>query len=313
MLSNDYISEVQKELDKHYSTGLDEAGDHAVHILRTDDSDNALIVRHPTVFDGQDNDEVPAKLKRFLVIRLIANDGQWGYLVNQQMIHAHKFAGKSYSLCLNQFKNNTITEKGQKKLRQNLMNEFRIKLTYNGLLVAKVTGKFITAYDNLVKAIKYIEANGANYTQQSNINPTYEAEKGLRMEQDAIKDADKEFQASKNKSHSSTRHSVSKSNSKKKLSKRGKPRVKSHHNSAKAHLSVKTCNLAGKKVVALGKLNQTKAHYHKVLKAHGGSLQSHVNSKTQYVICNQPTKSKEYQKAVELHLPIINEKQVKFE
>lgn len=311
MLNKDYITKVQRALDKHYSTGLDESGDHAVHIYQTDGSDNAIIVRHPTSFDGQDNDEMPAELKRFLVIRLIAKDGEWKCLVNQQLIHASKFAGKSYSLCLNQFKNNIVTEKGQKALRHDLAHSFHVKLSYNGLLIAKVTSKFITAYDNLVKAIKFIEANGANYTQQGGINPIYEAEKELRMEEDAEKDADEEYKESKAQSKTPKKDKQSQT----KVKQASKPRehklgTTKSSKPAKPSANKKNYDLSGKKVVALGRLSKTKSYYRKTLKSVDGSLQSHVNSRTDYVICNKPNKSKEYQKAIKLHLPIIKEDQI---
>lgn len=69
--------------------------------------------------------------------------------------------------------------------------------------------------------------------------------------------------------------------------------------------------LQNQKIVITGTLSQPRRVIKQRIQKYGGKVQNNVNSKTSYLVCNQPSHSRKYQKAQQMQVPIINEYKLK--
>jgi DNA ligase (NAD+) len=65
--------------------------------------------------------------------------------------------------------------------------------------------------------------------------------------------------------------------------------------------------LSGKSLCITGSLSRSREEYRALVEAVGGKLVDSVSAKTQFLVCNEPSKSSKYEKAMSLGIPILNE------
>lgn len=86
---------------------------------------------------------------------------------------------------------------------------------------------------------------------------------------------------------------------------------KSRESESKRSSKKDSVDLKDKYVATVGRFKISHTKLVNKIKKLGGHVQASVNGKTDYLVCNKPSKSKKYQNAVKRHIPIINEKSIK--
>lgn len=268
----------------------------------------------------------------------IKSDQQGTKLVNQQFIHAQRFSGNDFDWNLNYRTHNAIPDTQRKKLKVKLERDFRIKVTETGSLVVNAESDLMSAYLNLVNAILFLQIHGHDFVAHQ--DPLIQADLELEKEQDAVEHAAAVYREQKahNVSHKKTKKSSlpkahgqvvagfsstagtpreiryakeRRARAKKAAFLKAHPEIVAKRKKAAAYRKAhQKFSIKGKKVATAGRLSMPKAYYQNVMKKVGGKLQPQVNGQTDFLICNQPNKSKNYQLAIKKHVRIIRETQI---
>lgn len=332
MLSQDYINQVQSQLTNYFKNNIDNSDDHHIQVYVTNSNSNdGYITYTPNWLDDHSDNDGQIMPTRKVIVHVLSKNGEnWTTLVNQQFIHAQKFTENDYYLNFNYRKDNGIDNNKKELLAHDLKTKFNLKLSQTGLLIEKVNKKFLPAFVNMIKAIQYLYANGLKYTSKDD-DSSFNVGKELEIERDVIKDADTKYRNEKRKhagkrtrkpkrrkafgkivqAYSSTSGTPREKYERERAQKAKKRAKEAKKTKSNKHSKSHKKSIKGLKFATCGRFSSSTGAIKKLIKTHGGKIQAYVNSQTDYLVCNKPSKSKKFTLAKQLKVNIITENVLK--